>query len=638
MSRPHRALATIFLTVFLASAFIPIAFNSQPVTTVSLVDAPHAPAATNYVVSVRVFNALQAFNDDDFEFTVLNGSSPLNNAWVRLFNASTMILLHDGHTDGNGKVSFFNLAKGTYQWNVSHSSDTLTPEKVGQIVSNGPEADIVLRFGNLDWNNDEDDLNATIRDIEGKLAKNLNFSIHFAGNDSIWNQTEVTAGVAYFGDIPDGDYIWRLSVLNDPFYTGFLLDWAPFEANSTQKLVHQSIGPLTGNPDYYDLEIFTYYETSIEPLVGAVVNVTLKDGTPYDTKVTPANGTVMFIDLPIAFINWTTTYLGLPIGLGEYYYNLTSVSSDIRAPIITGPGNQDVLVDAENVSISWNLEDEYPATIKVYIDGALNSSVAWVNTTYTFIFNVSAAFPEFIIGEYTVKVAVFDQNLNFAEDIITLRIYEGVFPVIEGPEDVEFYFTEAGYSLTWNVSDDYLSAFTIMDNDEVFLSGNINPDEPFITISLDGLSIAVHNFTLSVNDTSGNTAYDIVYVTVMIDDITPIITYTPGVVSYSQGETSIIRNWTATDDFMDYYTITVDGEEIVHADWVTENIAFDFAGLIAGSHEVTLTVFDLGGNSAQSTVTVTVSPAYIMAYLSSLAIGSVAFIALIVIVWFVRYR
>ncbi|TFH05347.1 MAG: hypothetical protein E4H14_12945, partial [Candidatus Thorarchaeota archaeon] len=110
MSRSHKAFATIFLMIFIASATLPIAFNSQPVTTVSLVDAPHAPAATNYVVSVRVFNGLQAFNDDDFEFTVLNGSNPLNNAWVRLFNASTMTLLHDDHTDGNGKVSFFNLA------------------------------------------------------------------------------------------------------------------------------------------------------------------------------------------------------------------------------------------------------------------------------------------------------------------------------------------------------------------------------------------------------------------------------------------------------------------------------------------------------------------------------------------------
>jgi len=56
--------------IFVGSATIPIAFNSQSVTTVTLVDAPHAPSATDYVVSVRVFNEPQDFNDDDFEFTL----------------------------------------------------------------------------------------------------------------------------------------------------------------------------------------------------------------------------------------------------------------------------------------------------------------------------------------------------------------------------------------------------------------------------------------------------------------------------------------------------------------------------------------------------------------------------------------
>ena len=640
MSRSIRAFATIFLAIFLASAIIPIAYNSQPVTTVSLVDAPHAPAATSYVVTVNVLNELQAFNDDDFEFIVKNGTIPLADAWVRLFNVSTMILVEDDFTDGNGKVTFFNLAQGTYQWNVSHTGDVLTSDAIGQIVSDGPEADVSLLFGNVDWENDQDDLNATITDIEDNPANNLNFSIHFAGNDSIWAQKEVTDGGADFEDIPDGDYIWKLQVIDDPqdTYTGFLLDWGTLEANSTQKLVHQSIGPLTGNPDYYDLEIFTFYETSLEPIIGALVNVTFKNGTPYDSKVTPANGTVIFIDLPIEFINWTTTYLGLPIGLGDYYFNLSSPSADVRAPTVTSPGNQNVLFDAENVTITWYLEDEFPSTIEVYIDGALNSTAAWTNTTYDYFFNVTEAFSELVIGEYEIKLIAFDQNLNSVEDLITLKIYEDVFPVIEGPDDVEFYFTETGYSLSWNVSDDNLNAYTIMDGDNVFISGVINPDEPVLTISLDGLEIAVHNFTLSANDTSGNTAYDIVYVTVMLDDIAPVIVYAPGAVTYGQGEINIVRNWTATDDFMDYYIIAIDGEEIVHADWETETIEFDFAGLLAGSHEVILTVHDLGGNSVQSTVLVTVSTASIVTYLNVIAIGSVAFLALIAIVWFVRYR
>jgi len=638
MSRSHRAFATIFLMIFLASAILPVAFNSQPVTTVSMVDVPHAPAATNYVVSVRVFNNLQAFNDDDFEFTVLNGSAPLAGAWVRLFNASTMMLLHNDYTDGNGQVWFYNLAQGTYQWNVSDSSDPLTPDKTGQIVSNGPEANVNILFGNIDSDNDWDDLNATVTDIEGQPANNLNFSIHYSGNDSIWAQTVVIDGNADFDDLPDGDYIWKLQVMNDPIYAGYILDWGTIEANSTQKLVHQSIGPMTGDPDYFDVEIFTYYETSYEPIAGAIVNMTYLNGSAYAIKTTPANGTVLFPDLPVEFMNWTVTYLGLPIGLGDYYFNFSSPSSDIRAPIVTGPGNQDILIGAENVTITWHLEDAFPSSIEVYIDGVLNATVAWNNTTYDYVFNVSAAFNELIIGEYKIKLIAYDQNLNSAEDIITLRIYEDVLPVIEGPADFAFYFTELGHTISWNVSDDNLNKFTVMDNDEVYSSGNINPAEPIITVSLNDLMIGEHNFTLHVNDTSGNTAEDTVVVTVNADDIAPVIVFTPDEVYYSQGDLSIIRNWTATDEFMDHYTITIDDEEIVHAVWETENIEFDFSGLKAGTHEVTLTVFDLGGNSAQSTVTVVVSQAPIMNYITAIGIGSIALIAIIAIVWFVRYR
>ncbi|MGY5872347.1 MAG: hypothetical protein RTV72_08890 [Candidatus Thorarchaeota archaeon] len=639
MSRSHRAFALIFLTIFIASATIPIAFNSQPVTTVSLVDAPHAPAATNYVVSVRVFNEQQAFNDDDFEFTVLNGTTPLDGAWVRLFNVSTMEVIDDTHfTDGNGETTFFNLPQGTYQWNVSHEDDPLTADAMGQIVSDGPEADVHILFGNVDWDNDEDDLNATITDIEDDPANNLNFSIHYSANDSIWEQQEVTDGRADFADIPDGNYIWKLSVMDDLFYAGFLLDWGTLEANSTQKLVRSYIGHVTGDADFYDLEVFTYFETSLQPLVGAVVNMTYMNGSAYGVKTTPANGTVIFVDLPIDFMNWSVTYLGLPIGLGYYSWNLSAVSSDIRDPIIASPGPQNFLFDAENATITWTIEDEYPASIEVYIDGVLNSTTTWTESPYDFIFNVSSAFNELIIDEYQVRIVVYDQNLREADDTILLKIYEGEFPVIEGPEDVEFYYSVTGNSISWNVSDDNLNKYTVFDNGEVVISDDIDLDEPVITISLDGLGIAVHNFTLYVNDTSGNSAQDSVQVTVKLDDVVPIIVFTPEAITYDQGATNIIRNWTATDDFMDYYTITVDGEEVINEDWVTENIEFDFAGFEAGSHEVILTVYDMGGNSVESTVTVTVTQPYVMAYLIAMAVGSLAIIAFVMIVWFVRWR
>jgi hypothetical protein len=637
MRKPHRAIALLFIMFFVASAAIPIAFNSHPVISVSLVDYPHAPSSTDYVVSVRVFNQLQEFNDDDFEFRVLNGTTPLNNAWVRLFNATTLILLYSTYTDGNGYARFFNLPVGTYKWNVSHVDDPVTPDKTGTIVSNGPEASVTIIAGNVDFENDEDDLNATIRDIEGNLANNLNFSILFNGNLSLYDQVEVVNGRADFEDIPAGDYIWRLTVLSGA-YAGYLLSSGLFQSNGTQQLVHQTIGPNIGDPYLYDLEIFTYYETSLVPIVGAIVNLMYKNGTMIDTKTTPDNGTVIFVDIPVAFINWTVTFGGLPIGLGNYSYDLTTVSNDIRAPTITSPGNQSILMNAENVTFTWHLEDEYPSSIKVYIDGTLNISLSWVNSTYDYIYNMSASFGEFIIGNYEVKLVAFDQNNNFAEDTINLRIYENVTPVIDGPDPLEFYYTTTGESLSWNITDDFVSKYRITDNITDFASGDIDPEKPIITISLNGLVIGVHNFTLYANDTSGNTATYSVLVTVLRDNIAPTILYSPSDMVYAQGDLVPVKNWTATDDFKDYYTISVDGEIRINQTWATDNIGFDFSGFIEGSHTVTLTVYDIGGNYAESTIAVIVTQSTISRYMIYTALIAVSAIAIVALIWFVRYR
>ena len=274
MSKTHRAFAFLFLVLFLASVATPLAISENLVSNAPI-DTSFEPAATNYVVEVRVWNNLQAYNDDDFEFRVWNGSIPLSGAWVRLYNVSTGAYAgYEDDTNGVGLAELSNIPQGTYQWNISHPFDTITPQETGQIVSDGPEANVQVLLGNIDWDNDDDDLNATITDVEGEPAENLNFSIHRTSDDSIWDQTVVTNGRADFADLPQDNYTWRVSVIGGLIYDGYLLDSGNVESNGVQLLVHQSIGPITGNPDFLDLEIFTYFETSLIPINGTDVEVT----------------------------------------------------------------------------------------------------------------------------------------------------------------------------------------------------------------------------------------------------------------------------------------------------------------------------------------------------------------------------
>jgi hypothetical protein len=89
---------------------------------------------------------------------------------------------------------------------------------------------------------------------------------------------------------------------------------------------------------------------------------------------------------------------------------------------------------------------------------------------------------------------------------------------------------------------------------------------------------------------------------------------------------------------MDYYEIIVDGVVVFTTDWTTTSIEFDFSGLQQGLHNVTLKVYDLGGNMAESIVMVHVSTPTAIVYLTTAALLAVGVIALIGIIWFVRYR
>jgi hypothetical protein len=89
---------------------------------------------------------------------------------------------------------------------------------------------------------------------------------------------------------------------------------------------------------------------------------------------------------------------------------------------------------------------------------------------------------------------------------------------------------------------------------------------------------------------------------------------------------------------MNYYEILVDNEVVVTEDWTTNLIEFDFSGLKPGPHNVTLRVYDLGDNMAESVVNVYVSASTASVYLTSIGLLAACVILFIGVVWFVRYR
>jgi len=631
MTFAKRSVALFIVLLVFASPAIPAGSQIPEDVGVVLTGATSVVAGTNLVVTNQTINYNLQFNDDDFLFYVYNGTLPIAGANVTLYNATTLLKYSSLSTVGDGSAVFYNVPQSLYFWNVTwFLAPTLF--KTGIMRSNGPEAFATVRIGNLDWMNNDDDLNATVVDIQNNPAAGLNFSIHYRTNNSIWSQVVLgTSGIAYFSDIPKGNYTWKVSVMTGT-YAGTVLLQNNFVSNGTAILVHQTVGPLIPDAQYYGLEVFTYYETSLYPISGALVNVTYKNGTEFDHATTPTNGTVRFLQLPVAFMNWTVT-LNATV-LATFFYNLTTVSTDIRDPVIVSPGDQDFLQGTENITINWTVSDEHPQEIKLYLNGAVNKTVTWATSPYNFTYNAT----KFGLGHYTMRLVAKDKNNNQAEDTIVVRIYENVTPVVYGPEDLEYYFAQTGHSLRWNVTDEHMDKYVIRRNDTSVASGSLNPDSPFVIISVDGLTIGTYVYSFMANDTSGNQATDNVTVRVKRDDVAPVISYAPANVYYVRGDLSIVRNWTATDDFKSGYTITVDGFVVLDAPWVSEQISFDFSGLSEGQHWAVLTVKDLGNNIASSAVMVVVTPPLIS--IVALAVGSVVGAVVIIglVVWFVKYR
>ncbi|MGY5876484.1 MAG: carboxypeptidase-like regulatory domain-containing protein, partial [Candidatus Thorarchaeota archaeon] len=587
MSKINRPIALMLVLFMFVSAVTPMLSSPASTVIANGVTENHVISDTALVVVNTTFNENKAFNDDDFRFEVYNHSDPVGGASITLTNA-TYNTTHV--TAGDGSYIFHNLGRGTYDWNVTWSGETV----LGTLVSDGPDAFVDTDIGNLDWMNNDDDLNASIIDLDGAPIDGLNFSIHFRDNNTLWNQTIIANGLVSFIDLAPENYTWKVTVIseNPNPYNNTVISSSDFETDGTQLLVAPWLGPqLAGDPEYYDLEIFTYYETSNFPLSGALVNATFYNGTVIEEKYTPANGSVVFVDLPIAYINVSVTYEGEFIGEGTYTYNLTTVSRDARYPlVVSSPGNQLILLGHDNLTLTWEIFDENPSEITLELDGEVDASEIWVNSTYLF----NWTFSESEIGNYTVELVITDQNSKTTTDTIWIWVHEVDAPIVGGPNDVEFYYTETGYSLKWNVSDDYMNMYDLTRNGIEIQSGDLDSDFPFVSISLDGLAIGVYTFTFTANDTSGNSDSDSAIVTVNRDDIAPVITYTPSTVTYARGDTGIWRNWTATDVFMASYQITVDNGVIVEVvdsgDWDSETIVFYFDGLSEGVYNVTLTV------------------------------------------------
>ncbi|MFW9849304.1 MAG: hypothetical protein ACFFF4_09190, partial [Candidatus Thorarchaeota archaeon] len=128
-----------------------------------------------------------------------------------------------------------------------------------------------------------------------------------------------------------------------------------------------------------------------------------------------------------------------------------------------------------------------------------------------------------------------------------------------------------------------------------------------ISVLLDGYSLGDYLFELTVYDTAGSSATDVVTVTVE-DTTSPAFVDGPDNLFYQEGTVSHLLNWSFTELLPDSWVLYINGSVQDSGSWDGLEISADAGGLTEGTYNATIAVNDTSNNVATSTVTLVVGP------------------------------
>lgn len=248
-------------------------------------------------------------------------------------------------------------------------------------------------------------------------------------------------------------------------------------------------------------------------------------------------------------------------------------------------------------SITWVANSGSPDAYAVFLDGTEIDSGAWDGSS------VTVSVDGHPVGIFNYTLLVNDTMGEWANDSVIVTVYD-LIPTIDSPSDREYHLDTTGHSITWTPSDLNPDSYEVYEDHIMVQSGSW--DGSAIAVSIDGLSIGLHNFTVVVNDTSGNMAKDTVLVNVW--DLPPELG-SPSDLIFEVDTTGNNIFWNASDYNPDTYEIFMNDSLVDSGTWDGLSITFSVDGLSTGVYSYSIRLNDTSDNYATDTVLVTVTPA-----------------------------
>ncbi len=209
---------------------------------------------------------------------------------------------------------------------------------------------------------------------------------------------------------------------------------------------------------------------------------------------------------------------------------------DTTAPTINSPADLSYELGSTGNTITWTASDLAPDTYRITIDGTHGNWLSW--TSGNIVVNVDGL----AVGSHTYIIDVRDTSGNTASDTVVVTVVDTTAPKVSHPPDVNMTVGDIGRTIIWNCTDLDPANYTVTLDGTPVKSGTWNASSQ-ISVSLDGLSVGTHTYSILLADHSGNLAEDSVTVTVNEQPITTT-TPPPTTTTTGGGTTSNITSYT----------------------------------------------------------------------------------------------
>ncbi len=267
------------------------------------------------------------------------------------------------------------------------------------------------------------------------------------------------------------------------------------------------------------------------------------------------------------------------------------------SPIVSTPPDVSYAEGTEHYSLTWYAYDDYIFSWNVTMDGVLYDWSAWNFD------NVTIDIGGLTYGDYSFEVSIYDADGNNVRDTVLVHVYDATPPDVDGLNTALGFVGGSNQYLIWNVSDMHPANYSVYVDDILTASGDWSTGT--ISFDISGLTAGDHDVLLEVRDIDLNQATDYVLVRMISDTTSPTIDSPPDVTIYA-GSTSNTIEWTPSDLYPGSYEIALNGSTMTSGEWNGEKIVLNIDGLDVGVYQFAITVYDLAGNSASDSVTVTV--------------------------------